>query len=266
MPELPEVKTIVDNLKKYAIGEILLSTVILSGRYDTHGAPEGFDDFCKLLPTKIVDVNQKGKFIYFAFDNGWYLHNTLGMTGGWSPSSNTHERVCFELTNSKDLIFYDIRNYGTLKFNQDIDSKLSTLGIDVLSSDFTFEQFQQIVASKKDGQLDDVLMNQSYISGVGNYLKAEILYAAKLSPTRCIKSLTDDELKSLHAAIVSIVQQSYSLGGTTIHNFSNFQGQTGMFYQHLKVYDKKKDPLGNAVEKFTSINGRTTHWVPAIQK
>ena len=129
------------------------------------------------------------------------MFNTLGMSGMWSNVQNKHARVVFFFADAEPLYFIDIRNFGTLKIVdnlKDLNKKLKSLGYDVLTTDVKWREFKESFVKKPNKTIAECLMNQSVISGVGNYLKAEILYCSKISPHRKIKNITDKSLRRLH--------------------------------------------------------------------
>ena len=145
MPEGPEVKRITENLCNFIGGETITSIDIMSGRYVSHGPPKGFESFVRCLPTRVMNVECKGKFIYITFDNGYSMWNTLGMAGSWSPVPTKHSRVKL---NFKDgaAYFNDIRNFGTIRVTSnpsDLTDKLSELGPDMLSESVTDAVFKE---------------------------------------------------------------------------------------------------------------------------
>jgi len=273
MPEGPEVKVIVNQLNTLIKGKVLIDFIIHSGRYSKK-KPDNFDNFIKVMKDngKINGVFCKGKFIWFELDNGWYIFNTLGMSGGWKvekQQKNFHWQLKFK--NLKDIWFTDIRNFGTLKFTnnkEDLDKKLKDLGVDIFTKDFTYDNFEKIIKSKRVSEktLPEVLMNQKKISGIGNYLKSEILYASKISPYRLIKNLNNNEIKILYDNVKKISIDSYKRGGASPREYSNVYDVDGKYTQLLKVYNQKKDPLGNTVKREETKDKRTTHWIPSIQK
>ena len=109
-------------------------------------------------------------------------------------------------------------------------------------------------------------MDQSVISGVGNYLKSECLYFSRLSPHRETNTLSEDELKTLNSVIKNVIRKSYETGGATIYTFSGFDGQKGDYSRRFAVYNQPKDPEGREVKRETTKDGRTTFWIPEIQK
>ena len=274
MPEGPEVKITTDFLKSYA-GKQFHTMSILSGRYSKKGDVPGLEEVS--LPAKIADVNCKGKFIYFTLsykvnetcEKYFYLFNTLGMTGMWTDKKTKHSRFCFFFDDESALYFNDIRSFGTLKFvhsKKELDRKLNSLGPDVLASEVSLQEFVDRFIKKPNKTIAECLMNQSVVSGVGNYLKAEILYCSHISPNRLIKDISSLEWVSLHSNTVAQIRKSYKLGGATIATYRQPNGDEGLYNRRFAVYNESFDPLGNEVIKETTADKRTTHWVPAIQK
>jgi formamidopyrimidine-DNA glycosylase len=109
-------------------------------------------------------------------------------------------------------------------------------------------------------------MNQSVISGIGNYLKAEILYAAKISPHRLCKDLTEEEIKLIAEKSFEITNASYQSGGATIMTYRDENNEKGLYSRRFMVYNHKTDPKGNKVIKETTTDKRSTYWVPEVQK
>jgi len=268
MPEGPEVKKMIKQLSSIIKGKTLNSIEINSGRYSKK-APNGFPEFAETLPTKVSSVNCKGKFIWIELENGWQIWNTLGMTGGWKKNKNKHSHLTFDF-NNKEIYYEDMRNFGTFKFNkskEEFTKKIKTLGTDIFEDDFTIEYVKKIFNTKKlmKKTVVDILMNQKYFCGVGNYLKAEILYASKISPYRIVEDLSEDDILNIHKFTKKISSESYKNGGASVRDYSDLNDKDGEYTQLLKVYGQKNDPLGNKVKRDTTSDKRTTHWVPEIQ-
>jgi formamidopyrimidine-DNA glycosylase len=268
MPEGPEVLTIVTQLKPQLLDKVIVDAQIVSGRYVRHGEPEGWT-VLKAQP-KIVDLNCKGKFIWFTLENDWYLFNTLGMTGSWGvfegDEQRAHERVRFQLTDG-ELSFMDVRNFGTLKFvrgKSSLDKKLTELGWDPLGTSCPPQTRQNVMES--DRTLAEILMDQKVFAGVGNYVKAESLYRAKLSPWRKGVSISSEEFTDLCDQICDVMRESFVARGTTIRDYRDAMGEGGSFQNQLRVYGKTVDPAGNVIKRETTPDGRTTFWVPTYQK
>ena len=267
MPEGPECRTVADGLNVRLSGKKITGVNVISGRYSRHGDPDGMTDFLSALPAKVVGANCHGKFIFVVLDNGWNIWCTLGMTGSWRTTQSDHSRV--EVVAEDGSVFFtDMRNFGTLSFVKGVVplmQKIGKLGPDMLVKDLTDDEFGKRIG-KSEKTIAEVVMDQSVIAGVGNYLKAECLYFAKISPHRSCNSLTDVEITALNTAIRSTIRMSYRMGGTTIKNYTNINGVVGQYSSRFAVYSQKKDPLGNPVIKEKTQDGRMTHWVPNIQR
>ena len=275
MPEGPEVAIISEGLNNLLKDkEIIKFTLSSRGRYKTK-APDGFSDFKKKLPTKVTSVKCKGKFIYWEFASGHYMHNTLGLSGVWTKTrkNNTVCRIKYCDPNTKEenkIYFDDVRHFGTLKFvntKKELDDKLATLGIDVLNDPaFTRAKFRHLLKKQKDKNITVVLVNMGIISGVGNYLKSEVLYDAKVSPHRTCDNLKDIEMSRLYDAIKEICKESYDLGGMSRKDYADINNKKGTFGTKLQVYGKKTDSKGNTIISETTKDKRTTFWVKEVQK
>ena len=269
MPEGPEVKSMVKQLNGLIKNKFLNSISINSGRYSKK-SPDFFGDFIEKLPAKLNSVNCKGKFIWFDFNNGWKLWNTLGMTGGWKKDNAKHCHFTFEFEGIT-LYFEDMRNFGTMKFNNsktDFNKKIKSLGTDIFEEDFTLEYVNKIFETKRNLKktVVDILMNQKLFCGVGNYLKAEILYASKISPHRLVENLSEEDIINIHKYTIEISSLSFKHGGASVRDYSNLEGKDGEYTNFLQVYGQKEDPLGNKVKREQTSDKRTTHWVYEVQK
>lgn len=233
----------------------------LSGRY----TKKPIEGLAKLqFPLVIETVNCKGKFIYWTFkDTETVIFNTLGMSGSWSNVPR-HARVKFE-TSEGDLFFNDARNFGTLKFcnRKDLESKLRSLGPDMLNEKVSAIDFRTRMLQHPDSTLAEVLMSQGVVSGVGNYLKADSLWLAKLSPWRLVSQCSIDDLDRLHEAVSSTIRIAYLNGGSTILTYKGFDGENGK--HTMLVYGRKTDPNGEEIVRQDTKDGRTTWWVPQVQ-
>lgn len=254
-----------DGLRNKLLGRTIIGAQILSGRYSKK-SPDGWNEI--EFPMTVTEVGCKGKFIYISFGESLHIFNTLGMTGGWSETAKKHSRVRFDLDDGREIYFNDTRNFGTIKFvtqKNALTEKLSTLGPDMLTEDVSVEMFEnRIKRSRKT--IAETLMDQSVICGVGNYLKSECLYFSKISPHRLTNDLNQDEIRTLNTVIKSVIRKSYQTGGATIYTFSGFDGKKGDYSRRFAVYNQEKDPDGRTVKRETTKDGRTTFWIPDIQK
>jgi formamidopyrimidine-DNA glycosylase len=272
MPEGPECHHYADQLNRLVAGQRIFSVTPVSGRY-MKTPIEGLSHFN--FRSKLGSVGVKGKFLYFEFtkeENGLvvpqtYIWNTLGLSGGWFDAPHPHARVKFEFEN-QILWFCDQRNFGTIKMSMSLKEtadKLETLGIDFLLDDFDLEYTLEIFEKRsvKTKTMAEVLMCQENYAGIGNYLKAEILYASKISPWRNASSLTLNELKLLHCNVRDIIRAAYAAKDK--NKLPWFYTECGQDYKKI-IYGQEKDPLGNEIINEVTKDGRTTWWVPSVQK
>ena len=267
MPEGPECRKYAIDLAERVSGKTLVSVDIISGRY-TKKMPTGLDTFTRHLPMKIVGAGVHGKFIYWILGDELSIWSTLGMTGAWSSSENKHTRVKFVLDDGA-VYYNDQRNFGTLKFVRgkfQLIEKLKSMGPDMLASDISDSQFIDSVRKKPNWQITKALMEQSLVSGIGNYIKSDSLWLARINPHRKVDEITDAELANLNRSVKHIMRESFQSGGSTIQTYKTFDGAVPSAGRRFLVYNQEEDPDGNKVIKETTGDKRSTFWVPELQK
>ena len=266
MPEGPEVKIIVSWLNKNIKNKILSDIHILNGRYKRHDNPINWDKLKHILPIKIKSVNCKGKFIWFEFYNTELtIWNTLGMSGWWNYNNYKHNNILF-IINNKNIYFNDVRNFGTIKICNisNLKKKLNLLGPDILNNNNNFLEFQKRLFRKRDNTLiANALLDQKVISGIGNYLRSDILWYSKISPFRKIKNLLINEIKLIY-------KNSKKLGQRALKKHSNQFNKDDILHPSLGqnvfyVYSKNIDKYNNKIIR-KKINNRSIFYVPKIQK
>jgi len=255
MPEGVEVKLQIEKLKKLKNQEIQ-SVKILSGRYSRHGHPKGFISFKKALPLVIQSIHNKGKFIYFMLSNNWIIMITLGMTGKLKirKEHQKHDHIQF-LISKYTLYFNDLRNFGTIELTNDknvLENKLNRLGYDPLQENIGFPQFLAHIGKfKQELEIAELLLNQKFISGIGNYLRSDILYCSKINPKSKIKDLSTNTLEKLLKCIIKTMHESYSKQKQKNHKFL--------------IYKQKISPIGNPVKKYKDTKGRMVWYDEKVQ-
>jgi formamidopyrimidine-DNA glycosylase len=305
MPECPEVTILSDYLKDEVLNHFISTIEIKSGKY-LNKKLVGKDLLNGSIKYKVVDVNSKGKVLYMTLKHNTttiYFVSHLGMAGEWSKMESDSDRIRLTVTSQNNdefkLCYRDPRNFGNIEILNptEFEKRINKLAPDVLKTDFSDEDFCNMVANflkkskKRSSQLIfKVLTKQNLsdgiFSGLGNYLIPEILYDAKLSPYRQIGGLSKDELLTLSHSIKYITKLSYYNNITGyMTNFGDYSekhkkgiddGTYQNYHNDIKlkhtdkfsfnIYQKKKDPLGNPVEKDKVLNkGRTTHWVKNVQ-
>jgi len=280
MPEGPEVTRVANQLNSVVKNALLDSITILSGRY-TKKAPDGYFNLESALQRGallIKEVRNKGKFIWWELEGERFIFSTLGMSGRYALSQTTHSRIQFDITKvyskyteSLPVFYEDIRNFGTIKIVNDrniLNKKLDSIGPDMLNNPCSVCEFLKIARKHNNKSIVKFLMEQRYISGVGNIYKSESLFLARISPLNLVSDLSDDDLTRLHGCIIKVLSESYRTGGSTIQTYKDVYGNSGNYTKEaskLMVYNQKTDLYGNPVERITLDDGRTTFFSPTIQ-
>ena len=247
-------------------GKTISEIEVMSGRY-LKKPIDGIEHIQSGVPIKVIGAGCHGKFLYWILEGDLSIWNTLGLTGEWSNQKKKHSRVRIKI-DEKDIYYNDTRNFGTLKVvkgKKPLIQKLQSLGPDLLAEECTSEKFIEQLRIKNSKTIVEALMDQSVVAGVGNYIKADSLWLAKISPHREVSSLSDSELSNLNKSIRKIMTTSFEMGGATIYTYKNFDGTTGEYGSRFLVYNRKVDPDGNLIIKETTKDKRTTHWSPDVQ-
>ena len=203
------------------------------------------------------------------FENDWILLNTMGMSGRWTKTYQKHCHIEIKYNCDCQLWFCDPRRFGTIKIlknRESLNKKLSTLGPDLLSSEINFKIFDGIMRKNNKKNITKILMNQSIISGCGNYIKSESLYRSRISPHNNVENLDDKTLETLFVELRKVMQESYESQGATISTYYDIDDKKGKYKFRFLVYGRGYDDYNNKVIKEKTKDGRTSHWVDIIQK
>tara|TARA_R110002020_G_scaffold205131_2_gene409678 strand:+ start:10734 stop:11561 length:828 start_codon:yes stop_codon:yes gene_type:complete len=275
MPEGPEVKRIVERLNSGLAGKKLRAFNFENQSYCDKQVRDQILDLKHQLTSEdlVIDkVNCKGKFIWFTLNDGeWEIWHTLGMSGSWRsyhPKKNV--MVSLETDSGKKWYYKDARRFGTFKvFHRDnsaLTKKLNTLGPDMLSAPPTFEEFEIRMRKKDHWNIAKALMDQKVVSGIGNYIKAEVLYGAGISPWREVNTLNQDELKEIYHHSLWVINAAYECRGASIKDYVLPDGTKGDYKFKFKVYSKKVSPEGHRVICEETPDRRKTWWCPDYQR
>lgn len=267
MPETTEVRLTTDFLNSSLKDKIIINWLFIGGKYPDK-YPDGYEDFYKNLPLKVDEVNCNGKFIYFKLSSvinckKYFILHSLKLSGRWQKIYDIDCKWFIETDDGQTLWFRDIKSLATLKFTSDEDVlkiHLSTLGPDILKSDFKLPHFRMLIKKHSMLNITSFLMDQSIISGVGNYIKSEVLYDAKVSPLRQVGTLNDTEVDLIYQALCVIPRVSYNNQGLSFGDYTDENGFKGQFNRFLKIYGK------NFATRTKTSDGHITHWDPTLQK
>jgi formamidopyrimidine-DNA glycosylase len=251
VPELPEVEVIRRDLERDAVGRRIKEVSVKLPRIiRRHKTKKEFTD--ALVGAKITRVDRRGKYLLWHLDNAQVLVVHLGMSGRIERSTGRkaaekHTHVVFKLQPGGELRFIDIRQFGELfvapSDGLDGVKELQHIALDPLADSFTWQVFSEIVSSRKM-KLKTLLMDQKFISGIGNIYSDEILWTAGLRHDRASDALTSQEMRRLYRAMQEVLQEGIRHGGVTLEDetYRNLYGKSGEFQQHLKVYGREGVP------------------------
>ena len=270
MPELPEVETITRSLRQEkrtgfsVLGQTIEDVVILWKR--TIAVPT-VEEFKQRIKGQVIrEVSRRGKYIVMSLSTDTLLFH-LRMSGDLYQKSETesgkHDRVIFILGNGQRLVFEDARKFGRIWLLSDPQEELGTLGPEPLSEALTPDQFYQMLKGKKR-QLKPLLMDQSFLAGLGNIYTDESLFKAKLHPLTKANDLTADQAAALLSAIRDILLEGIRRNGASI----DWVYRGGDFQNHFCVYGRKGEPCsicGTPIERIV-VGQRGTHFCPSCQK
>lgn len=266
MPEGPEVRVIADNIIK-GIGDTFHSADFTRQQQYKWGR-EGVPGWSLLQGKswKLDKISTKGKLIRLDLKNPQSdisVLSTLGLEGFWSwDPENKYARIWFDFTQGR-LVYSDSRNFGTLRIMEpkDADKKMAKIGHDLLVEPMDSEKWSKLQDDKSLNQkpIGEVLMKQNKFSGIGNIYKAEVLYELKINPTHIVGNLNKQTWTQINHQSHKILQTSYQLKGSSVKSYNG-----GQFQRTLKVYKKKKCPLGHFISS-TEQAKRTTWYCPTCQ-
>ena len=258
MPELPEVEVVKRSLNNKAQNSIIKSIKINDGRLRYKIDKNQIKNIIGLRLQKIL---RRSKFLLFFFSKGIVMLIHLGMTGKLffinkkntkyktsfyydlnEEKDNKHDRVIFSLSQGQKIVYNDVRKFGFIKFSNKINLyqnfHLKNLGPEPLNKKFNFIYFKKFIFDR-NRMIKDLLMDQKFVSGLGNIYVNEILFFSGVKPTKKIQNLLDSEIKKIIKFTKIILSKAIDLGGSSIKDFSTTNGKKGLFQQHFSVYGRE---------------------------
>ncbi len=273
MPELPEVETVKNTLKRKILNKNIKEAKVF---YPKMIAYPKIEEFLKLIKnTKIIDIDRLGKWLIFNLDN-YYLLSHLRMEGKFFYKNTKdpilkHEHLTITFDDDSQLRYQDTRKFGRMylveKDKLFTNTPLSKIGLepwdDKLNIDYLKEKYQNKIIPIKT-----LLLDQSIIAGIGNIYADEILFLSKINPYKKGKDLNNKELQNIIDNTKVILEEAIKKGGTTIRSYTSDEGITGLFQNDLLVHKKEKEKCPNCSNIIVreKINGRSTYYCPICQK
>jgi formamidopyrimidine-DNA glycosylase len=269
MPELPEVETIVNDLRPEIIGKTIIEINCITASTWRNKIPENK----MMIGSKINSIGRKGKNILIYLSNNKVLIFHLKMTGRLifeselSPlTKHTHFIMTF---NNGFLRFNDIRKFGYIDLievnNLETTEYLSKLGPDALA--ISKIDFIRLIKSK-NRIIKSLLLDQTIIAGIGNIYSDEALFAAKINPLAVCSKLSEEKAGLLHKAIISTLKKAIKSRGSSVSDYVDGSGKPGGFQYHLKVYGREGEPCyvcGKPIKR-SKIGSRSGHFCSHCQK
>ena len=254
MPELPEVEVVKRSLINKTQNSIIKAIKINDGRLRYKISSYQFK---KIIGLKLIKIIRRSKYLLFFFNKNIVMLVHLGMTGKFfyinrekkkyktsfyyninDEKDKKHDRVIFNLSNNQKLIYNDVRKFGFIKLLRKLDvyqsSHLKDLGPEPLNNKFNFKYFKNYIFGR-NRIIKDILMDQKFVSGLGNIYVNEILFFSGIIPTKKIKNLSDLEIKKIIKYTKKILSKAITLGGSSIKDFSSSGGKKGSYQQEFRV-------------------------------
>jgi formamidopyrimidine-DNA glycosylase len=263
MPELPEVETVKREISPYVKGKIIRDVKIIDARVIKGISPREFKK--KLTGDTILNVERRAKYLSFKLKSGKYLVIHLGMTGRLLFSPDKYVKVIFKLSGNKTLYYSDLRLFGKVKLYNHYP--ILKLGPEPLSKEFTPRLLKELL-SKRKTNIKSLLLDQRFLSGLGNIYASESLFCAGIDPRRKANTLKDYEIKNLNREIKKVLTKALAHKGTSFSWFVDAEGKKGGFQLKLMVYRKEGKPCPRCKTPIKRIiqSNRGTYYCPRCQK
>ena len=270
MPELPEVETVVRGLRGPLIGRTVQTMWYDWGRIIQSPDPQEFA--ARIAGQTFHAIDRRAKYILCTLDTDTLVVH-LKMTGRLYVSDDqaVHEadrwvHFCLQLDSGRQLRFSDARKFGRVALTDDVSTITGGLGPEPLAEAFTLDEFRARLAGRQK-IIKALLLDQTFIAGVGNIYADEALFRAGIHPLRRAHDLTEAEIARLYEAVRAVLQDGIVYEGASINWYRKPDGTRGESQEHFFVYDRAGQPClhcGHPIEKIR-VAQRGTHFCPICQ-
>ncbi len=281
MPELPEVETVARGLRRTLLGRRILSVRL--GKTDFIDDPAALEEH---LPGRQIEaVDRYGKFMLLRLSavNGGAsppangdaapaaLLVHLGMTGQLAPNPaiepcEKHTHACFLLDDARELRYTDTRRFGRIAYlsGEPLAEELRRFGSDPL--EISKEEFVEQTRARR-ARIKALLLDQSFLRGVGNIYADESLWRAKIHPARLGATLSRKQAATLHRVLREILKKAIALRGSSISDFLDAEGQPGEYQRHHRAYGREGQGCHRcgATIRRAIVAGRSSYFCPECQ-
>ena len=270
MPELPEVETIRRSLLPHVVGARVTGVTVRERRLRLPIAPN-FE--AQLRGRRITGLERRGKYLLFQLDAQCALLVHLGMSGSLELTSvrapvNPHDHVAITLDRARIMVFNDPRRFGLMRVARGgAFAELDNVGRDPLTAAPSLQEWRTLVRGRRL-PIKNLLMDQRILGGVGNIYASEMLFQAGIRPRRRAAGLKRLELERLSAAMQRVLAEAVALGGSSISDYRDANGQPGFFQMHHAVYDRAGHPCRTCAApiKRVVLSGRSSFYCPRCQR
>lgn len=295
MPELPEVETVARDLQRWVAGATIRDATVHWDRTIRHPQPP--DRFvAEISGATIRRVDRRAKTVLLHLEDGRVMTVALRMTGALivtSPGTpeDPYARVVFELEDGRELRYRDVRKFGRIGLwpggglrsvgagrgsrsrkvaegaaRYRIGEVFSGHGPEPLKRSFTSARFGERLA-RRSAKVKSLLLDQTFISGVGNIYADEALWRARLHPLRTVDTLDQRDVRRLHRAVRQVLREGIANRGTSFSDYVGVDGEPGRNAERLAVYQRTGEPCfrcGRRIERIV-VGQRSTHFCPRCQ-
>lgn len=269
MPELPEVETTVRALRDPLVGQTFRD---VRNSWPRHVATPALGELRERIRGGRIDaIERRGKYLLFELDNGETLIVHLKMSGHLSVVAkekdlDKHVHTIFELANGRELRFRDQRKFGRVYLVRQVEEVLGGLGPEPLEPEFTADTLATLLSSRTR-LLKPLLLDQTFVAGIGNIYANEALHYARLHPERRANSLSEAEVAALHSAIRKSLTLGLENDGASIEMFAKPDGSKGRMQNAFVVHGRDGMPCFRCtgVVQRAVIGGRSSYYCPECQ-
>lgn len=268
MPELPEVQTVLDTLEGQIKDKVIDNIMVF---YDSIVENKTEEFKKKLIGQHFRNFLRRGKYLLFEMDDV-VLVSHLRMEGKYflldsSEPFSKHDHVVFCFDDGKQLRYNDVRKFGRMEIidKQKDYSDFKNLGPEPFGKDFNL-QYCLNYLKDNNKPIKQVLLDQSFVAGIGNIYADEILFAMRINPSSKAGKLDEQDIKNLIKYTRSILKKAIKAGGTTIRSYTSAYGITGRFQLSLMVHEQKICHNCKHDIVKTRVASRGTYYCPICQK
>jgi len=274
VPELPEVETIVADLRPHLVGRTILRAELNFPTIVRHPEPEEFVD--AIVGQRIESVGRRGKYILIRFSEELLLVVHLGMTGqlrlvdAAAPLEN-HTHAVFFLDDGRQLRYRDPRRFGRLLLGTEqallLSKKMPRLGPEPIDPEFAADELYRRLRKRRT-TLKSVLLDQGAIAGVGNIYADESLHKARIRPDRIAATVSKRSARRLHESLRESLQTAIANRGSSVDTYRDAWGEVGGQQEKLLVYGRAGEPCFTCGRPLSAIRiaGRTTVFCRRCQR